>query len=109
MPQETMESWDGFLGSNFLNPEQVNDENHEFVCRGTEFDEENKRPMLILDSGEIKAIKWSLNITNSNFINNAGIKSPKECIGKKITFKKVMAFSPKAKTEVESLRIKSIE
>ena len=67
MTQETMDSWNGFLGSNFLSPEQIIDENHEFVCIGTEFDEENKRPIVILESGEMKNIKWSLNITNSNF------------------------------------------
>lgn len=108
MTQEKLNSWDGFTGSTFLNTEDVRDENHEFVCVEVELDTENDRPILVLESGELKT-KFSLNVTNTNFVKNAGVSSPKACIGKKLTFKKVMAYSPKAKKEVDSLRIKSIQ
>ena len=108
MSQETMDSWDGFLGSNFLSADEVDNEDHEFVCVGTELDTENNRPCLLLESGDLKT-KFSLNVTNANFVNNAGITSPKACVGKKMTFKKIMVFSPKARKEVEGLRIKEIK
>ena len=81
MEQGNLESWDGFLGSNFLNSTDVNNEDHKFVCVGTEFDQENSRPILILESSGVKA-KFSLNVTNSNFVKNSGITSPKDAIGK---------------------------
>jgi len=56
-----------------------------------------------------KKTKFGLNVTNSNFVKNTGIKSPTELIGKKIQFRIVQAFSPKAKKEVDSLRISKVE
>ncbi len=102
-----LDSWDGFLGSNFLNAEDVDGENQPFVCISTELDTENDRPILILEHNGIKS-KFSLNVTNSNFIKNVGIKSPKDVVGKKIYFRKVMVTSPKTKKEVESLRISKV-
>jgi len=52
---------------------------------------------------------FDLNKTNAVFVKNANIKHPKDLIGKKLRFDKVKAFSPKAKTEVDSLRINKIE
>ena len=108
MTQENLESWDGFLGSNFLKAEDVDDLNATFVCKNVELDAENSRPMIVLESEGVTS-KFSLNVTNSNFVKNAGIKSPKELIGKKIKFNIVKAFSPSAKKEVDSLRIASVE
>ena len=103
-----LNSWDGFLGSAFLSVEDVKSEQDAFVCIGTEMDTENNRPMLILEHNEIKQ-KYSLNVTNSNFVKDAGINSPKALIGKKIFFRKSMAFSPSAKKDVPTLRIVKIE
>lgn len=103
----SLDSWSGFLGSNFLNAEDVRDENHEFVVTGTELDTENNRPLLLLESEGLKT-KFSLNVTNANFMKEAGIKSPADSVGKIITFRKVMVNSPKKKREVESLRIRTV-
>lgn len=108
MSQSELDSWDGFLGSNFLCADDVENEDQIFVCINVELDTENDRPILVLESQGIKA-KFSLNVTNANFVKNSGITSPKKVIGKKITFKKVLVRNPQTKKEVEGLRIKSIE
>ena len=103
-----LDSWDGFLGSAFLSVEDVKSEQDAFVCIGTEMDTENHRPMLILEKDKVKQ-KYSLNVTNANFIKDAGLKSPKEIVGKKLYFRKSMAFSPSAKKDVPTLRILKVE
>lgn len=106
--QSNLESWDGFLGSNFLSAEDVKD-NQIFVCVGVEFDAENERPMLNLESNGVKS-KFSLNVTNAKYLaEEKKIKSPKEMIGKKIVFRKTMAYSPSAKKDVPTLRFEKIE
>ena len=105
--ENNLDSWGGFLGSNFLSASEVKSEDQEFVCVNVELDAENNRPCLLLESGDLKA-KFTLNVTNSNFVKNAGISSPKAIIGKKIQFKKVMVNNPQTRKEVEGLRIKSI-
>lgn len=106
------ESWDGFTGKNFLKTDNVKDGNDAFVVEEVEVfnDEENdtSRPRLHLGHGEEEFI-FDLNVTNSNFCKNNGIANPKEMLGKKIFFKKVLVNSPKTKKEVESLRISKIE
>ena len=103
----TLDSWEGFLGSNFLNADDVKTESDIFVVINVELDDENK-VMATMERNEI-SYKYSLNVTNSNFLKDAGVKSPKDLIGKKITFSKVRVMSPKTKKEVDSLRIKSVE
>ncbi len=104
--QQDLDSWDGFLGSNFLKAEDVAD-NQIFICKGVGLSDD-ARPRLELES-ENTTYNFDLNVTNSNAFNDAGIKSPKDAIGKKIVFRKVMVTSPKTKKEVETLRIKSVE
>lgn len=102
------DNWDGFLGSNiFLKAEDVED-NQVFVCVDVEISDDN-RPRLHMQSGEEDSKIFDLNVTNANMVADAGVKSPKDCIGKKFTFKKVNVVSPKTKKEVETLRIKSVE
>ena len=93
---ENLDSWDGFLGSNWLSVEDVKSETDAFVCIKVEFDAENTRPMLVLERNTISH-KMSLNVTNANFVKDAGLNSPKDIVGKKIFFRKTMAFSPSAK------------
>lgn len=106
--QGRVNSWTGFLGSNFLKAEDLQSEAQIFICLNVEFDEESERPILILETSGVKS-KFSLNVTNSVFVKNAGITSPNGLIGKQINFKVVKAYSPSAKKEVDSLRILSIE
>jgi len=105
---ENLDSWDGFLGSNWLSVDDVKSETDAFVCTKIELDTENVRPMLILEKAEVE-YKISLNVTNANFVQSTGVKSPKDIIGKKIFFRKSMAFSPSAKKDVPTLRINKVE
>ena len=105
---ESLNSWDGFLGSNFLNVEDVKSDTDTFVCVKVELDTENNRPMLVLQKDEL-SYKISLNVTNAKFVHEAGDKSPKDLIEKKICFRKTMAYSPIAKKDVPTLRIAKIE
>lgn len=101
------DSWDNFLGSsNFLKAEDV-EADQKFVCVEVEVSDDD-RPRLSMQSGEDDPKFFDLNVTNANATADAGVKSPKDCIGKTFTFKKVMVISPKTKKEVETLRIKSI-
>ena len=103
-----LNSWDGFVGSNFLNVEDVKGELDIFVCVNVELDTENNRPMLILQKDKV-TYKKSLNVTDAKFVRDQGIKNPTVTIGKKICFRKTMAFSPSAKKDVPTLRIVKVE
>jgi len=103
-----LDNWDGFLGSNWLSVDDVKSETDAFICIKVELDAENTRPMLVLEKSEIE-YKISLNVTNANFVKDQGVKSPKDLIGKKVFFRKSMAFSPSAKKDVPTLRIAKIE
>jgi len=101
------DNWDNFLGScNFLKAEDV-EADQKFVCIEAEVSDDN-RPRLSMQSGEDDAKFFDLNVTNAKAIVDAGVKSPKDCIGKTFTFKKALVMSPKTKKEIETLRIKSI-
>jgi len=105
---EGLESWEGFIGTNFLKAESVASEDDTFICIDvslfTDTRDDSKRPRLTLEKGKDRFF-FDLNVTNSNFLKDAGISTPKSLVGKQIFFKKVLVVSPKTKKEVESLRI----
>ena len=106
----TKKLWD-FLSNKFKPFGDFINEKDKFVCTVVdvfEDDENPAKPRLTLEKEE-EAYLFDLNVTNSNFCKNAGIKSPKNLLGKGIFFKKVFVNSPKTKKEVESLRICRIE
>ena len=110
MTNDNLGSWDKFTGTNFLKVTDVASETDVFVCIGAEEyidDKGNTKPRLTLSKGD-KDYNFDLNVTNSNFCKNAGIKSPRMLIGKQLFFKQVMVNSPKTKQEVPSLRISRI-
>jgi len=107
MEKENLDSWDGFLGSNYLKVEDLKNDNP-FICIGVELDTENKRPVLVLEK-DMNTYKFSLNVTNSNYLKSNGISTPKMTIGKKIFFGKIMVTNPQTKKMQESLRITKIE
>ncbi len=105
--ETSIDSWDGLL-KNYLKAENLKENEETLACvgvvvKGTDMDLELER-----NSGEDKFV-FSLNVTNKVFLKNNGITMPKEVIGKKITFKKVLAINPGTKKEVDSLRISKIE
>lgn len=104
------DDWNNFCGKNFLKSTDVQSDQDAFVVEEvTTFeDDEDIKLRTFLGRGENTFI-FDLNVTNSNFCKNAGIKSPKDLLGKKLFFKKVLVNSPKTKKEVESLRICKVE
>ena len=106
--ENDLNNWDGFLGSNWLSVDDVKSETDPFVCIKMELDTENVRPMLVLEKENVE-YKISLNVTNANFVKDQGVKSPKDLIGKKVFFRKTLAFSPSAKKDVPTLRIAKVE
>ena len=110
MTNDNLGSWDKFTGTNFLKVADVASEADIFVCIGAEEytdDKGNVKPRLTLSKAG-KDYDFDLNVTNSNFCKNAGIKSPRMLIGKQMSFKKIMVTSPKTRLEVESLRISKL-
>jgi len=105
------DSWEKFCGANFLKVDNVKDENDAFVVLEIgEYQGEldnSPKPRLTLGHGD-DSYTFDMNVTNANFCKNAGIKTPKNLLGKKMFFKKVLVRSPSKNKEVESLRISKI-
>ena len=94
----------------FLKSENVKNESHEFMVVDAEqviYDNVKKIRLHLLSDGQQFVL--DLNKTNTIFLYNTDLKEPADIVGKRIYFKKVMAFSPAHKKEVESLRILKIE
>lgn len=104
MSNTTIDSWDGLL-KNYLKANNLSSEQETFACVGVDVEERDME--LKLERGTEKFV-FSLNTTNMVFLKNNGITAPKEVIGKKVTLRKVKAFNPTLKQEVDSLRIESI-
>jgi len=107
--KDNLGSWDCYT-SNFLKAEQVKDEKQAFVVINVEsFNQENREvPRLTLES-DSEQFTFDMNVTNSTYCKNSGIKSPRMLIGKKLYFKKVEVNNPRTKMLVSSLRIRLIE
>lgn len=108
--QPDTNSFDDFLG-NWLKAEHIKNWPALIVVVNikAEFNE-NDEANLILDVNYLtKKFKFQLNKTNINIVKDAGIKSPKDLVGKKITLKQVMNFNPQIKKKVPSLEIEKIE
>ena len=106
----TIDSWEKYI-TNFIENEDVDDEKDAFiVVEVQEVSREDKVQIrLTLEKANIK-YAFDLNKTNSVFCKiNGKVKHPRELSGKKLYFRKVKAYSPNAKKEVDSLRICKIE
>lgn len=106
-----LDSWSGFIGTNFLKADMVRDENHPFVCVRVELyaDEDNSNNVrLHLESLPLQVI-FDLNVTNSKKVAELGIPSPNALVGKKIYFRKVLVRNPKTNQEVDGLRVYKVE
>lgn len=112
--QKNVGEWDSYI-SNFLKAADVESEDQPFVVisieeldtRGDKAVEKFIR--LHLEEKEIKYV-FDLNKTNAVFLKaEGGIKHPKDIVGKKIYFKKVMVRNPQLNKEVEGVRICKVE
>ena len=91
--------------------ENVDDENDAFLVVevGENIRDDKAQIRLTLQKGDVK-YAIDLNKTNSIFCKIEGkITHPSQLEGKKLFFRKVKAYSPNAKKEVDSLRICKIE
>jgi len=109
---EELGGWADFNDSDFLSPERVRDNKHAFAVVDVEKETHENHTKLILiletDKGTLKR-KFSLNKTNGRFLEAAGIKSPKDAIGKVIYFEKIKVTNPTTKQIVDSLLIHKAE
>ena len=103
--QTSEESWDGIL-ANYLKAEHLENDEEVIACIGIEV---IGKDVNLEVERLAKKFLFSLNVTNKVFLKENGIASPKEVVGKRLTFKKVRAMNPKTKKEVDSLRIVKIE
>lgn len=104
------ESWDGLV-ANFLKAKDLTDEKGFLVCTSAEvgIDDKDEAFMTIEVQVQGKSVLWSLNKTNRAKLKEVGLVKPKEIIGKKIEYKKVLARNPQTNQEVDALRIVSIQ
>ena len=107
--QKEISGWDEYI-TNFLETSNVKDENDGFLCIGVEeiVRDEKKQIRLTLQKGE-NDYAFDLNKTNTVFLKTAGIVHPSNIDGKILFFRKVKAYSPNAKKEVDSVRICRVE
>lgn len=110
MEKNNLDSWEGFTGSNFLRSEMVKDEDHTFTVVGAEQHERDGDVSLWLHLESIPLkVTFDVNKTNAKKLQELGAANPKDLIGKKIYFKKVLVRNPKTNQEVESLRVYKLE
>lgn len=106
MSELNIKSWDGFRGQNWLKAESLKEKTEKFVCTSMGISEHD-RPLLYLErnKGEEK-FQWELNVKNSKFLENSGIKSPEEVVGKTLELTKTK-IEVKGE-EIDSLRITGV-
>ncbi len=107
--QPRLDSWDDFAGE-YLKADLIK----EFPCPLAVKDvkagyEDGRAKLVIVVEYNSRDWKIDLNKTNQTAIRAAKIKSPKEIIGKKLTFVKIKQRNPTTNTMVDSLLIESVE
>lgn len=103
-------NWDNYI-NNFLKANDVLSDSQAFVVVNVESvltKDDNKNLRLMMENNQ-NTYNFDLNKTNAVFLKKSGVKSPKEILGKKIFFKKVLVRNPKTNQEVEGLRISKVE
>ena len=108
--KEQLDSWDGFISGNFLKAVDVDSQEDAYACVGVELVDRDGvgQVRLNLQRNE-KDADFDLNKTNAKKLKELGIETPKNVIGKKIYFKKVLVRNPQTNAEVEGLRILKID
>ena len=101
--------WDEYL-NNFLKASDVTSDTQIFIVISIE-EVENRDQKSIRITMESMGNEYlmDLNKTNLAFLKNSGIKTPRNIIGKKLYFKKVIVRNPKTNLEVEGLRISKVD
>lgn len=107
-----LDEWNDFISGTFIKATDVSNENEPFICTKAEPFLDNRDGIIRLRTtleGKGQEYLFDLNKTNAIFLKNSGINKPREVVGKKIYFKKVLVFNPELKKEVDGLRISKVE
>ena len=102
-------SWDGFVGS-WLKPVDIETVPCSIVvidARAELSPDGNPQIVLSINHKE-KKYDWSLNKTNTAFLKNSGLTSPRDVIGKTLVLNKTKVRDPKKSMIVDSLFIEKI-
>jgi len=104
--EKELESWDEFISGDFLKASDVDSEKDAFACVSVEtIDRDGKLQIRLNLQRNERDYAFDLNKTNAKKLKELEVKAPKEAIGKKIYFKKVLVRNPKTNVEVDGLRI----
>ncbi len=102
---EKTDNWSAF-GSEYLKAIEVENNTDEYVIVGVDSKEENSKNTLLLKLERNKLEKlFGCNATNLQTIQAECKTSPKESIGRIITFNKVKVTNPQTKQVVDGLRL----
>ena len=107
--QQKIKEWDAYTSGAFLKAEDVASQAQPFIVEKIEetVDDRNGQDVLrphLKNENDVTYL-FDLNKTNARALQNAGVNSPIELMGKVIKFRKVMVTNPTTKKEVEGLRI----
>ena len=106
--ETSIESWDGLLANPFLKAENIEGNTGDIVVLDVGIvsrDEESKPQASLTVEYKETRYRFDLNVTNTKFLRENGIETPKEMIGKIITLNKVKVNNPTTGKEVDGLRI----
>jgi len=109
MTGTNLDSWDGFLSTPYLKEIHVTSEQQVFVVGEVMLSEQGRPKLILLDSMANKSYYFDLNVTNSDFLKEAGIANPTMLMGKKLFFKKEPTRNPSTGMKVMGLRIHKVE
>ena len=103
------DSWKAF-GSKYLKSENVTSKVDEYAITKVDSEDEDGKEILILTVERNGISKlFGCNATNEQAVRAICPESPKQVIGKVITFNKVKTTNPKTHKEVDGLRIQFVE
>ena len=103
-----LENWDAF-GSKYLKAENVTSNTDKYVITAVDFKEEEGKTTLILTVEREEIAKlFGCNVTNEQCVKAVCPVSPKQVIGKVVTFNKVKTNRPGSNVMVDGLRIQFV-
>lgn len=108
--KDARDSWDKYTCGDFLKAENIKSPDDPYVCVDVyevEEEEGDERLRIELERNKIKYL-LDLNKTNAKKLEELGLKSPKEIVGKMIYFITPLGWNPSDKKEQPVVRISKI-
>lgn len=101
-------SWDNYLDK-WLSAEDVNSVTDYFtVTKAEEVEFKDSKRIRLTLKGDEGLYLFDLNVTNTKFLRDEGVKHPADLVGLKLCFRKITVTNPSTKQEVEALRIAKV-